>query len=56
LRKTGIKTVERDPRNIVEYTSVGILSARKKRLKSSEVPKYDTKTLDFNKPKNAEMK
>lgn len=51
-----MKTVDKEPKKIVEYTAVGILSARKKRLKSSEVPKYETKTLDFNKPKKAEMK
>ena len=56
MRKTGIKTVDKDPKNIVEYIAVGILSARKNRLKSSEVPKKDTKTLDFTKPKKADIK
>jgi hypothetical protein len=48
--------VDKDPKNIVEYIAVGILSARKNRLKSSEVPKNDTKTLDFTKPKKADIK
>jgi len=48
--------VDKEPKNIVEYIAVGILSARKNRLKSSEVPKNDTKTLDFTKPKKEDIK